>query len=146
MSARCAVPWSTNDDFLAATTRTLSRLALVVWARSREVAVEKTESLRPEVVVIDAGTGIDVGTARSLRAGPRAPEVLVIGSSDGEADGDPGVDGVLPCSGIEQGRIPLIGRLLDRGPRAWSERGRGPCLQRRQRARCSRSRIRRLQC
>jgi len=38
MTSRRLVLWSTNDDFLVATTRTLSPLALVVGARSREEA------------------------------------------------------------------------------------------------------------
>jgi hypothetical protein len=86
MTSRCVVLCSTDDDFLVTTTRLLSPLALVVWARSPAEAVEKSDGIRPDVVVLDGTAGFEVPRdAGALKAAARPPRVVAL-VTDGVRD------------------------------------------------------------
>ncbi|HET7341835.1 MAG TPA: hypothetical protein VFL90_10255 [Methylomirabilota bacterium] len=79
MTSRCVVLCSTDDDFLAMTTRLLSALALVVWARTPEEAVETSDRMGPDVVVLDCGGGFEVPRdAGALKDRARPPHVVAL--------------------------------------------------------------------
>jgi chemotaxis response regulator CheB len=86
MTSRCVVLCSTDDDFLVTATRLLSSLAQVVWARSPAEALEKSDSMRPDVVVLDGTAGFDASRdADSLKAAARPPRVVAL-VTDGVRD------------------------------------------------------------
>jgi hypothetical protein len=108
------VLWSTNEEFLVGTTRTLSSLALVVWARSADEVREKTLNLRPDVVVIDVTAGGDTGTAESLITDGAPPQLLAIAPDASEVVARAPVDEVVRQSEVASRLTAALERLLRR--------------------------------
>ena len=95
-----------------------ARIEVVGRAHSGAQALERVESLRAEVVLVDVTlpdtSGFEV--ARSIKSRPDAPVVVMSSFHDSRAvrlaARAAGADGFLPQSETADGLLPLVGELL----------------------------------